>query len=121
MNLSEIDGAGTPIVSIILPSYNREASLENAIESVLAQSFQDWELIVSDDGSTDGTAQLVASYHEFDSRIVYLPGSRKGISRARNRAMMAARGHSPCGRPRLVLLVRICSPNEAGRDEIGAH
>ena len=57
MNLSEVDGPGAPIVSIILPTYNREASLEKAIDSVLAQSFQDWELIVSDDGSTDGTAQ----------------------------------------------------------------
>jgi GT2 family glycosyltransferase/glycosyltransferase involved in cell wall biosynthesis len=96
MNLQKVDVPGAPIVSIILPTYNRESSLAKAINSVLAQSFQDWELIVSDDGSTDGTAHLVASHHELDARIVYLPGSRGGVSSARNRAMLVARGQIFC-------------------------
>ncbi|HKE32113.1 MAG TPA: glycosyltransferase, partial [Candidatus Angelobacter sp.] len=46
-------------VSIILPTYNRADTIVRAIESVQAQTFQDWELIVVDDGSTDGTAELI--------------------------------------------------------------
>ncbi len=58
-------------VTVSIPTYNRAHFLQVAIESVLAQSYSDWELIVCDDGSTDGTADLMASY-EGDRRIRYL-------------------------------------------------
>jgi glycosyltransferase involved in cell wall biosynthesis len=58
-----------PRVSVIIPTYNRAALLRRALESVLAQSVQDLEIIVADDGSTDDTAGIVASYA---SRVKHL-------------------------------------------------
>jgi glycosyltransferase involved in cell wall biosynthesis len=49
----------TPRISVVIPAYNREATIGRAIESVLAQTFGDFELIVIDDGSTDSTPKLV--------------------------------------------------------------
>ena len=51
-----------PIVSVLIPAYNAERYVSAAIESVLAQSFEDWELIICDDGSTDGTLQIARSF-----------------------------------------------------------
>ena len=51
-----------PLVSVLLTSYNREAFIAESIESVLAQTFTDFELIVSDDGSTDGTAGIACEF-----------------------------------------------------------
>jgi glycosyltransferase involved in cell wall biosynthesis len=59
-----------PLVSILMLTYNRAAFLKSAIESVIAQSYINWELIVIDDGSTDHTAEIVASLHE--SRVRYI-------------------------------------------------
>jgi glycosyltransferase involved in cell wall biosynthesis len=79
------------VVSVILPTYNRHASLDRAISSVLAQSFSDLELIVIDDGSTDETAALIES--QVDSRIrhIRLP-MRTGAAAARNVGIRAAMG-----------------------------
>ena len=52
---------GTPRVSIVVPVYNRERFLGPTIESVIAQTFEDWELVVYDDGSTDGTFDVARS------------------------------------------------------------
>lgn len=73
------------MVSVIIPTYNRERFLRHAVQSVLNQSFQDWELIIVDDGSTDGTAELVKTFR--DSRIRYFYQSRQGVSAARNRGI----------------------------------
>ena len=59
----------TPTVSIAMPAYNAEKYLPDAIESILAQTFSDWELIIADDGSTDGTAEIIRTYEERDCRI----------------------------------------------------
>lgn len=59
----------TPTVSIAMPAYNAEKYLPDAIESILAQTFADWELIIADDGSTDGTAEIIRTYEERDCRI----------------------------------------------------
>jgi glycosyl transferase family 2 len=59
----------TPLVSVLLTSYNREAFIAEAIESVLAQTFTDFELIVSDDQSRDGTVAIASDYARRDSRI----------------------------------------------------
>lgn len=85
------------IVSAIMPTYNGMPYLRDAIESVLAQSFTDWELIVVDDASTDDSAALLAQYT--DPRIVvYRSPVNVGRARARNLALERARGQyiAPC-------------------------
>ena len=80
-------------VSIIMPCYNGEKHIEAAIESIRAQHFTDWELIISDDGSTDGSAKIINNYAEKDRRIKALfTGKGTGAGPARNRAMDTARG-----------------------------
>jgi glycosyltransferase involved in cell wall biosynthesis len=72
-----------PTVSVIIPTFNRAIDLKNAIESVLNQTFQDFELIVVDDASTDATSDVVPSIH--DDRIKYLRHeTQKGGAAARN-------------------------------------
>lgn len=82
-----------PLVTVIMPTYNRADLLPRAIESVLKQTFRDFELIIVDDGSTDGSVDLIRSYMEKDKRIFLIVNNRnKGISYSRNRAYNAARG-----------------------------
>ncbi len=80
------------MVSIILPTYNRAASLPRAIGSILSQTYPDYELLVIDDGSTDHTREVVEGYR--DPRIRYLrnDGPVHGASRARNIGIQEARG-----------------------------
>jgi glycosyltransferase involved in cell wall biosynthesis len=83
--------ASSPAVSVLLPVYNRERLIADAIRSILAQSFADLELIVVDDGSTDGSAEVVKSFSDSRIRIVSHPANR-GIPAARNTALDEARG-----------------------------
>jgi len=76
--------------SVIIPTYNRAELLSRAIRSVLAQTYQNWELILLDDGSTDDTTEIVNAYH--DSRIRYFYGENLGVACARNRALEKANG-----------------------------
>jgi glycosyltransferase involved in cell wall biosynthesis len=78
-----------PTVSVILTTYNRGWVLREAIDSVLAQDFRDFELIVVDDGSTDDTGQLLDAY---DQDLIVLRQSNQGVSAARNRGIAAAGG-----------------------------
>jgi len=81
----------TPQVSVIIPTYNRARFLDEAIQSVLNQRFQDFELIVVDDGSSDDTPELVAQIS--DSRIRYVRHEEnRGISAALNTGIQASRG-----------------------------
>lgn len=80
----------SPIVSIIIPTYNREELIGESIQSVLDQTFRDFELIVIDDGSTDGTNDIVRSFS--DNRINYIHQKNSGRSSARNRALKIACG-----------------------------
>ena len=77
-------------VSIIIPSYNRLPLLKEAVDSVLAQNFEDFELIVVDDGSTDGTADEMKKYGG-RVRLLRHPENR-GVSAARNRGILNAKG-----------------------------
>lgn len=86
--------AEIPLFSVILPTFNRAAMLERAVRSVRQQHFQDWELLVVDDGSTDDTAGVVTAFS--DSRIRYLPGSHRGRSEARNRGLAQCKGRYVC-------------------------
>lgn len=83
-----------PFFSIILPTYNRAHFLPKAIESVLAQTFEDWELVIVDDGSTDNTKEVVASYR--DPRIVYIYQENQERSAARNNGISQATGEYIC-------------------------
>lgn len=83
--------SSTPAVSIVLPAYNRVGSIRMAVESVLRQSFADFELIVVDDGSTDGTMAQLADITDPRVRMLANP-QNLGASAARNRGIRAARG-----------------------------
>ncbi len=81
---------GIPLVSVVIPTYNRADPLMEAVESVLKQTFQDWELIVVDDGSSDSTGARVSGLS--DDRVRWLRQRHRGVSSARNRGVAAARG-----------------------------
>lgn len=79
-------------ISIIIPAYNTQAYLAQALDSVLAQSFTDFEVLVVDDASTDGTFRLAASYAKRDSRIrCFQNPANCGVSDARNFGISQAR------------------------------
>jgi glycosyltransferase involved in cell wall biosynthesis len=79
-----------PRVSVIVPAYNAEAHIRQALESVVAQTFRDWEVVVADDGSTDATAAIAAS---FGPRVrIVGTATRSGPAAARNAAIAEASG-----------------------------
>jgi glycosyltransferase involved in cell wall biosynthesis len=78
-----------PMVSVIIPTYNRAWIVKESILSVLAQTFQDFELIVVDDGSTDHTLSIL---DEFQDRIEVIHQKNSGVSAARNHGVAAAKG-----------------------------
>ena len=83
----------TPRVTAIIPAYNAEAYLGQALTSVSRQSYQNWEAVVVDDGSTDSTRALVESYAPaFAGRLRYVYQANKGLPAARNTAMRHAQG-----------------------------
>ena len=82
----------SPKVSVIIPTYNRSDLLPRAINSVLNQTYQDFELIIVDDGSTDNTEEVIKEFQEQDKRIKYIKHDKnKGGSAARNTGIKAAR------------------------------
>jgi len=81
-----------PAVTVIMPAYNVEPYVGDAIVSALAQTFTDFELIVVDDGSTDGTANVVAGFAEGDPRVRLVRQANRGLAGARNTALRVARG-----------------------------
>jgi glycosyltransferase involved in cell wall biosynthesis len=82
-----------PLVSIVIPTFNRASFLPRAIASVEAQTFSDWEIVLVDDGSTDDTVLLMSKYAARPgSRIQYIRQSHAGVGAARNRGIEAARG-----------------------------
>ena len=83
-----------PLVTIIMPVYNAELFLREAIDSVLAQDYSTWELLIVDDGSTDNSRSVAKSYN--DSRISIMAQSNKGASNARNVALSVMKGDFLC-------------------------
>ena len=79
-----------PRVSVVIPAFNRWRLLAEAIDSVLAQSYRDFELIVVDDGSTDATASELA---KLASRLQFFVTERRGVSAARNLGVSQSRGY----------------------------
>jgi glycosyltransferase involved in cell wall biosynthesis len=78
-----------PVISVVIPAFNAAAFLGQAIDSVLAQSVGEIEVIVVDDGSTDGTAAIARSY---DSEVHYVYQTNRGMAGARNRGLQECRG-----------------------------
>ncbi|MFD1014614.1 glycosyltransferase family 2 protein [Winogradskyella rapida] len=83
------------VVSIIIPTLNREAYIGFAIQSILSQTYPHWECIVVDDGSTDNTAKIMADFSQQDTRIAYFKRSNdfpKGVNGARNFGLSKSKG-----------------------------
>ncbi len=81
-----------PQISVIVPVYKVEPYLRRCVDSILAQTFTDFELILVDDGSPDGCPAICDEYAEKDSRVVVIHQENGGVSRARNAGIDAARG-----------------------------
>jgi len=81
-----------PKISVVMPAYNAAAHLDEAISSILGQTFQDFEFIVINDGSTDATASILKRYAEIDSRIQVHHQENQGMISALNRGCRLARG-----------------------------
>lgn len=82
------------LVSIIMPAYNAEAYIADAIRSVLNQSHENWELLIVNDGSTDNTASIAESF--LDTRIKTITQKNQGVSSARNNALARMTGSFFC-------------------------
>ena len=84
-----IDTQGTtPLVSVIMPAYNAEPFIEEAISSVLSQTTSDWELIVIDDGSSDCTQKIISKFTSEDARVhLIINEENMGVAKTRNRGL----------------------------------
>ncbi|MDE7424754.1 MAG: glycosyltransferase [Lachnospiraceae bacterium] len=81
-----------PVVSIIVPVYNGENVLKRCIESILCQTFKDWELLLIEDGSQDKSQVICESYEKQDDRIRLISKENEGVSATRNRGIKEAKG-----------------------------
>ena len=81
-----------PIVSVIVPVYNAEEIISRCVDSILTQDFKDFELLLVDDGSSDGTAAVLDAYAECDPRVRVIHKENSGVSDTRNRALEQASG-----------------------------
>lgn len=82
-----------PIVSVIIPAYNGDRFIAEAIQSVLMQTFTDWDLVIVDDGSTDQTGAIARQYAaQYSNQIRYVTQENRGIAAARNRGVQETTG-----------------------------
>ena len=84
--------ASTPLFSIIIPVYNSAKTIRECLESIVTQSFPDFEVIIVNDGSTDETEKIVKSFSENDSRIKLYSFPNSGVSETRRRGISLATG-----------------------------
>lgn len=84
------------LVSIIVPVYNSEKRIERCIESIIKQTYQNWELILVNDGSLDNSLKICNDYSNHDSRIKVYSQKNKGVSEARNLGIYHAKGEFVC-------------------------
>lgn len=81
-----------PQISIIIPVYNTQLYLEDCLKSVIEQTFNDWEALVVNDGSTDDSAQIIKQWIQKDSRLKFITQPNRGLSEARNTGLKYATG-----------------------------
>jgi len=82
-----------PIISVIMPVYNGQKYVGEAIESILSQTYKNFEFIIIDDGSNDGTTDILKHYHKNDKRIIILQNQEnKGVAYSRNKGIATAQG-----------------------------
>jgi glycosyltransferase involved in cell wall biosynthesis len=94
MEVSEHGTSTVPALSVIMPAYNAGKFLAPAVESILGQTWKDFEFIIIDDGSTDGTRELIEHYAAQDSRIRSCPNSvNLGVTKTLNRAISLVRAN----------------------------
>ena len=74
----------SPLISVIVPTYNAELFLDETLESVLSQTYENWECIIVNDGSTDNTEKIAKKWCERDTRFRYIYKKNGGLSSARN-------------------------------------
>jgi glycosyltransferase involved in cell wall biosynthesis len=86
------DTAPSPLVSVVMAAYNAEAFIAEAVESVVSQTFADFELVVVEDGSTDGTSEILQRFADADPRVRILSQLNSGMVTALNVGCRAARG-----------------------------
>ncbi len=86
----------SPELSIIVPVYNSKKFMPGCIDSILAQTFTNFECILVDDGSTDGSAFICENYRQSDDRIIVIHQENSGVSAARNKGIEIARGKYIC-------------------------
>lgn len=84
------------IITVIIPVYNSEKYLEKTIKSILEQTYNNYELILIDNGSTDNSAEICKKYQEKDKRVKFYIQSKKGVSNARNMGIEKATGEFIC-------------------------
>lgn len=84
------------LVSVIIPAYNAEDFISRALDSLIAQTYENWQAIVVDDGSVDGTAEICKSYRRKDERFVCISKENGGVSAARNTGIENAEGKYIC-------------------------
>ncbi len=82
----------TPLVTVIMSVYNGSGCVREAIESILCQSFEDFEFIITDDGSTDGTSAILEGYANKDKRIIIIRQQNTGLTESLNRMIKASKG-----------------------------
>ncbi|MCD9856097.1 glycosyltransferase [Epilithonimonas sp. JDS] len=85
-----------PLISLIIPCYNAERSLEKCLNSVVHQSYTNLEIILVDDGSTDGTSTIYKDFESRDVRIKIIKQENSGVSKARNKGVKTATGEYIC-------------------------
>lgn len=79
-------------ISVIIASYNAEDTISRAVESVLTQTYKDYEIIIVDDGSTDNTANILKKYVKNSNQVKYIWQVNSGVSAARNKGLSEAKG-----------------------------
>lgn len=86
----------SPAISIIVPVYNSAGTIRKCVDSILSQTYYDWELILADNGSTDGVREILEEISTEDRRIKVIDVKEKGVSLARNAAIDSAVGAYIC-------------------------